>query len=253
MDRITGNHKDIGPARTSADIEQLDDLQIVRAVLAGNDALFEVLIRRYNQRLYRLARGILGDDHEARDVLQEAYVRAYLKLHSFRGPDGFGAWLHVITRNQALAVLRTLQREVPTEGKAMENTSQDDAIGAAANPQKLLENRRLGAALETAIDRLPDRFRAVFVLRAVEGMSVRETAALLELKEQTVKTRFFRARRMLRSRLKHLGNEDALPVYEFAGARCDALTAATMRRILHNPVERTPSQAADRRSPEPGR
>jgi RNA polymerase sigma-70 factor, ECF subfamily len=209
-----------------------DDLTIVARVIAGEVQAFTVLVRRYNQRLFRLARGIVGDEHEALDVLQEAYVRAFSSLGSFRGPDGFAAWLHVIVRNEAFSQLRKRTREQPTEVDAMETIINAGATTDAGTPEHDLHNQRLAGALESAIDQLPAPFRVVFVLRAVEGLSVHETAELLELNEKTVKTRLFRAKRLLRTRLERRFSAAGTQVYEFAGSRCDRLTAAVMERVL---------------------
>ncbi|MAT64988.1 MAG: RNA polymerase subunit sigma [Gammaproteobacteria bacterium] len=218
-------------ASFGAEAESLPDDVVVGQVLAGNVQAFEVLIRRYNQRLYRLARGILSDDQDAREAVQESYVKAYLSLDGFRGPGGFATWLYVITRNQAFSMLRHRQREVPMEMPTMENILDDTSLLDVPDPEEALESERLGKTLQHAIDRLPDAFRIVFVMRMVQGMSVRETAEILDLNEKTVKTRLFRARRMLRERFKGYLQGASAHVYEFAGRRCDALTAAVMARI----------------------
>ena len=210
--------------------EPCDDGSVVARVLAGEVQAFEVLIRRYNQRLYRLARSIVGDDQRALDVVQEAYVSAFTHLATFRGPAGFATWLHVIVRNQAYAMLREQRREASYETAVMEGMQHEDS-DLAPGPEQALSSARLGAMLETAIDRLPSPFRVVFVLRAVEGLSVRETAEVLDLNEKTVKTRYFRAKRLLRERCRRQLQAAGGHVYEFAGARCDALTARVMGRI----------------------
>lgn len=220
-------------ARAHADVvspPQTDE-DLVRAVLAGELRAFELLLRRYNQRLYRFARGLVGNDPDAREVVQEAYVRAYMNLAAFRGPDGFASWLYTITRNQALAVLRRRTREMPTDAEAMEHLLDETAACTESNPQALLERARLTQMLEAAVDGLPAPFRVVFVLRVVEGLSVRETAQVLDLNEKTVKTRLFRARRMLRARFDGYLSATAGQLYEFAGSRCDRLTADVMERI----------------------
>jgi RNA polymerase sigma-70 factor, ECF subfamily len=208
-----------------------DDLGVVHRVLGGDVQAFAILVRRYNQRLFRLARSIVGDDQEAMDVLQESYVRAFTGLGSFNGPVGFPTWLYVIVRNEAFSQLRKRHREVPTEAGTMESIIEGVADSDDAAPDRALQTARLAGLLEAAIDRLPPPFRVVFVLRAIEGMSVRETAEILELNERTVKTRLFRAKRLLRQRLERKLNEAGDQVYEFAGVRCDRLTAAVMARV----------------------
>ncbi len=221
---------DVGPSAESQ-VQDLPDEAVVRRIISGNVQAFEILIRRYNQRLYRLARGILSDDQDARDAVQESYVKAFLGLDGFRGPDGFATWLYVITRNQAFSMLRQRQREMPMEMQTMEHMMDEASLLDTPDPAAALEIERLGITLQTAIDRLPDAFRIVFVLRIVEGMSVSDTAQILGLNEKTVKTRLFRARRMLRKRFKGYLQGASAHVYEFAGRRCDVLTAAVMARV----------------------
>lgn len=230
METAAENH-DPGPADANR-VREPSDEAVVERILSGDAQAFEVLMRRYNQRLYRLARGILGDDQDAREAVQEAYVKAYLALDGLRGAGGFATWLCVITRNQAFSMLRRRQREVPVEMETMEHMLNDAPLVDEPDPAAALESERLGRTLQHAIDRLPDAFRSVFVLRSVEGMSVRETAQVLGLNEKTVKTRQFRARRLLRERFRGYLGGAGTHVYEFAGRRCDALTAAVMARIV---------------------
>ena len=239
------------PRQRSANDITLSDASLRRRVLAGDASAFETIVRRYNQRLYRFARSMLGDDQDARDVLQDAYVRAYLALDSFKGPDGFASWLHVIVRNQALELLRRQQREIATEAGTVERLMNDSGSTEQADPQRMLEGERVAKALEAALDRLPDAFRMVFVLRVVDGMSVRETSQVLDLNEKTVKTRLFRAKRMLREQFRGYLRSAGEHVYEFAGRRCDALTAAVMAALRCMPPTRsasTPSRPNPRRT-----
>ena len=216
---------------------ELPDEAVVRRVLDGDTGLFELLIRRHNQGLYRLARSIVVDDHEARDVVQEAYISAFTRLESFKGPAGFASWLYVITRNQALGVLRR-KRELPTESDSIEQLMQEKSDLSGQDPGGTLERERLGLLLEAAIEKLPDVFRTVFVLRVVQGLSVRETSEVLGLNEETVKTRVFRARRLLRKEFASYMQQAGDRVYEFAGSRCDDLTAGVMARIARIAAER---------------
>ncbi len=227
----TANSHSREVAAVSGDTPAADDIGIVQRVLGGDVQAFAILVRRYNQRLFRLARGIVGDDQEAMDVLQESYVRAFASLGSFNGPDGFPTWLYVIVRNEALSQLRRRRRETPTEADTMESIIEDAADPDDAAPDRALHAERLAGVLESAIDRLPPPFRVVFVLRSIEGMSVRETAEILELNEKTVKTRLFRAKRLLRQHLERKFFAAGDRVYEFAGARCDHLTATVMARV----------------------
>lgn len=219
-----------GAPEDQAKTPELSDEAVVNRILGGDTALFELLIRRHNQGLYRLARSIVKDDHEARDVLQEAYIRAFTRLDSFRGPEGFRTWLYVITRNQALLSIRG-NREQTSEPGSIERIINNTSGDVMRNPEVTLEQERLGKVLESAIERLPEGFRAVFVLRVIQGMSIRDTSEVLHLKEETVKTRLFRARRLLRKEFTSYvpGTRDY--VYEFAGRRCDELAAAVLARI----------------------
>ncbi|HEX2565309.1 MAG TPA: RNA polymerase sigma factor [Burkholderiales bacterium] len=193
---------------------------------------FEALMRRYNRTLFRTARAILRDDAEAEDALQDAYVRIYGALGSFRGESKLSTWLVRIVANEALMRLRKHNRrsnivplyedQEPVVDKL--ETSEEGPERAAARAQV----RRL---LESRIDALPDAFRAVFVLRGLEELSVEETAAALEIPEATVRTRYFRARALLREALSReidLAHEDA---FGFAGERCDRIVRTVLSRL----------------------
>ena len=209
----------------------------MQPALAREPDAFRALMREHNQALFRTARAILRDDAEAEEAVQEAWMQAYKGLENFRGDSKISTWLIRIVANEALGRLRRKRRtakvipmsidDSPDEF-ARDNTP-DETHGAAPEVQALRgEVRRL---IETRIDSLPDQFRAVFVLRAVEELSVEETAAALGIPEATVRTRFFRARSLLResfSREMDLAVENA---FQFLGARCDRITAAVMARI----------------------
>lgn len=223
------------------------DSELVERVLAGDSAAYELVMRRYNRRLFRAARGIVTDDAEAEDVVQEAYLRAYLRLDQFTGPAGFGAWLARITVNEALGRLRRDDRVVFIEDHFKEGRDHDygDTDFARAmtsprpSPEKLAARGELGRVIEKAIDGLPGEFRAVFMLRAVEGMSVAETAVSLGIPPATVKTRFHRARRLLKESLADQVVDQLPGVFEFEGARCDRVVAAVMQRL---PTRLTPDR-----------
>lgn len=206
----------------------LTDEEIVLRVRAGEVALFELLMRRHNPRVYRAARAILHDAGEAEDVMQDAYVRAYEHLGEFEGRARFSTWLTRIAVNEALSRVRRSKRfdslESHTEDSSM---STEDGL----SPEQQASDVEMRSALETAVARLPDDFRSVFVLRAVEGMSGAETAECLGIPEDTVKTRLHRARARLQEMLI-ASIEPALPsVYEFHLTRCDRVVAAVLRRI----------------------
>lgn len=204
------------------------DEELVEKVRAGESALFELLMRRHNQRLYRAARAILRDDAEAEDVMQDAYVRAYEHLAEFEGRARFSTWLTRIAVHEALARARRRGRfdafDAEREEKAM-------STPIASDPEQNASDAEMRSVLETAIGKLPDEFRSVFVLRAVEGMTGAETAECLGIPEETVKTRLFRARARLQQMLLE-SVEPALPaVWEFGAGRCDRVVAAVLVRI----------------------
>lgn len=197
---------------------RLPDAEIIRRVLAGNDAAFEGIMRRYNRLLFRIARGMVGRDDEAQDIVQESYVRAYFRLAQFEGPDGFTSWLSRIVINEALARVRK-------RGLAIDEHRTADELPAANRdrPEEIAMGKDTMAMIESAIDALPRDFRIVFMMRAVEGLSVAETAELLDIKAATVKTRYFRAKAQISKTLTRR-IEDAVPAsFSFDGPRCDGI------------------------------
>jgi RNA polymerase sigma-70 factor (ECF subfamily) len=204
----------------------IPDAEVVGRVLAGDSALFELVMRRYNRLLFRLARGIVRDDDEARDVVQAAYVRAYYHLAQFRGPAGFKAWLARITVNEALGRVRRAPPPVPGDPhvSTLPDLAEDE-------PERAAAGRDLLRILQSAIDRLPGDFRQVFMLRGVEQLSVAETAELLDLNPATVKTRFHRARRMLQQALQSQLDDVVRDTFPLGGLRCDAIVDSVLARI----------------------
>ena len=215
----------------------LSDPDLVERVRAGDAAAFELIMRRHNRRLFRLARSVLRNGAEAEDVVQETYVRAFVKLDDFRGPEGFPAWLARIAYNEALGRVRGWDRVVLLDDYVNDGDGDADArrietmTSRQPDPERLTGNGELRRLLEDAIDALPDDFRAVFVLRAVEGMSVAETAEALAIPPQTVKTRFHRARHRLQEALGARFEALMPAAFEFGGARCDRIVAAVLTRI----------------------
>jgi RNA polymerase sigma-70 factor (ECF subfamily) len=203
---------------------------------------FEQIMRQHNRMLFRTARAILRDDAEAEDALQEAYVQAYHALGSFRGDAKLSTWLARIVANEALMRLRKQTRRaeiMPIQPAAtvhqLEQVSDTDMNNA---PDTSAERKEVRQLLEAQIDALPDAYRTVFMLRAVEELSVEETAAVLEIPPATVRTRFFRARSLLREALAQkidLACEDA---FSFAGERCDRIVANVLARL--NSSKETP-------------
>src|SRR5215470_11201315 len=169
------------------------DEDIVERILGGETALFELLMRRYNRRLYRVVRGIMKDDAEAEDVTQDAYVRAFEHLDQFAGRARFSTWLTRIAVHEASARRRRRGRQIDIED------AMPTLPSAAAGPEQRAADRELGQVLKAAVDALPEVYGSVFMLREVEGLSTTETAACLEIPAQTVKTRLHRARALLRN------------------------------------------------------
>lgn len=207
------------------------------AALRQRDAgAFERLMRRYNRLLFRAARGIVGDDAEAQDVVQETYLRAFSGLDAFRGEASLGTWLTRIAINQALGQQRKLGRLVLWDQEAsMEDSDMPFQTGAeterAASPEEEASRGELRRQLTQAIDGLPPIYRSVFMLRAVEGLDVEHTAAALSVSGDVVKTRFLRARAMLRAALQTDPVPIAPSVHGFDGQRCDGMVGNVLARL----------------------
>jgi len=207
----------------------LTDEEIVARVRAGETQLFELIMRRHNQRIYRAARAVLRDDGEAEDVMQDAYVRAYAHLHDFEGRARFSTWLTRIAVHEALARLRRGRRLEPIEAQTQETQSMPTA--PRFSPEQQASDGEMRIVLEKAIDGLSDEFRAVFVLRTIEEMTGAETAECLGIPEETVKTRLFRARARLQETLLAALEPAAPRAYEFHLSRCDRVVAVVLSRL----------------------
>jgi RNA polymerase sigma-70 factor (ECF subfamily) len=186
-------------------------------------------MRRHNQRIYRAARAILRDDGEAEDVMQDAYVRAYAHLHEFEGRARFSTWLTRIAVHEALARLRRGRRLQPIDEQNQE--TQTMLTAPRFSPEEHASDAETRTVLEKAIDALPDEFRSVFLLRAVEEMTGAETAECLGIPEETVKTRMFRARARLQETVLAALEPTAPRTYEFHLSRCDRVVAAVLARL----------------------
>jgi len=222
------------PATHGAQTEPAaDDLSLARRVGAGDRASFEILMRRYNRRLYRLARSAMGDDAEAEDALQEAYLSAYRSIGQFRGDSTLATWLSRLVLNECLGRLRKSARRqnvipmLPMPIDTMDTTPGDDSDV----PDKALLRVQMRALIERKLDELPQDFRTVFVLRAVEDLSVEETAACLGIAEATVRSRHFRARGLLRESLAREIDVAERDLFDFGGAHCDRVVAAVTLRL----------------------
>ena len=210
------------------------DAELVRRALAREEAAVRAIMQSNNRRLFRLARGILRNNSEAEDVVQETYVRAFTHLEQFRGDSSLSTWLSRIAMNEALGRLR---RQRP----AVEWTSQPSGapeaeiiqfpLSSADDPEKSMAQRQIQQVVEHAVDELPEAFRLVFIARVIEGMNIEETADTLGLKPETVKTRLHRARTMLRDNVERKIGPVVMDAFPFAGKRCERLTEAVLKRL----------------------
>lgn len=206
----------------------LADEELVARVRSGDEASFGLLMRRHNQRLYRLARAVVRDAREAEDIVQESYVRAFTHLERFEGRASFATWVSRIALHEALARMRRVRRFAALEEEV--NLSDLPAV-RSPGPEEQAANRELSAALAAAVDGLPESHRAVFVLREVEGLSTAETAVILGLSEPNVKVRLHRARAALRLDLERRLGGEVPRLWSFAGERCDRLVAGVLARL----------------------
>ena len=215
--------------------EGLNDKDLVRLARERDEAAVRAITSRYNRRLFRIARSILRNDAEAEDVVQETYVRAFTGLDLFRGDAAFGTWITRIAMNEALGRLRRRRPTVDWETYGANRNEAEiinfPASAASIDPEKTMAQSEVRAVLEHAIDELPDAFRAVFVTRIVEGMSVEETADLFGLQPETVKTRLHRARVLLRAELDRQLGPALTSTFPFGGRRCERMTEMVVRRI----------------------
>jgi RNA polymerase sigma-70 factor, ECF subfamily len=209
--------------------EQPDE-DVIRQVLDGNTAMFELLMRRYNERVYRAARAIVRDEQEAEDVMQQAYVDAFTHLRQFNGAARFSTWLTRIAVNESLARVRRRGR-YETFDDELSNVEPFVSPNVPENPERQAFTGELHGLLEWAIDTLPDGMREVFVLREVEGLSTSQTAESLDVSEDVVKTRLSRGRAALRRVLLARTGATAPDAFRFYRPRCDRVVAQVLARI----------------------
>jgi len=214
------------------------EAELVARARARDEAAFRTIMQSNNRRLYRLARGILRNDSEAEDVVQDTYVRAFTHLDQFRGDSSLSSWLCRIAMNEALGRLR---RQRPAAEWLSRTQGAPEAeiipfpLSSADDPEKTMAQREIRTVVEHAIDELPEAFRLVLIARLVEGMSVEETAELLALRPETVKTRLHRARALLRDNVERKIGPVVMEAFPFAGRRCERLTQAVLKRIAASP------------------
>jgi RNA polymerase sigma-70 factor (ECF subfamily) len=224
------------PLATPEPLVADDDTAVARRIAGGDVAAFERLMRLHNRRLFRLARATLRDDAEAEDALQEAYLAAHRAMPGFRGESSLSTWLSRLVTNECLARLRKRARRENIFPIGSLDAGDSEEAGMTdmqetASPPSMLVRAQMRALLERKLDALPLAFRGVFVLRAVEEMSVEETAQCLGIPEATVRTRYFRARSLLRESLAQEIDLAERDLFEFGGLHCDRIVAAVLARL----------------------
>ena len=209
----------------------LDDTAIVRRILQGEKAMFEILMRRHNQKLYRVIRGYLREEEDVADAMQDTYLKVFARLDQFRGEAAFSTWLIRIGINEAL--LRLKRNKVRSLHSSESDISSDQIIqltdGAQMNPEKLVIRQEAKKLLEQAVDELPQKYKTIYILKEIEGMDNGEIAQCLGLTESNVKVRIHRSRALIKESLLELAKD--AQVFEFGNHRCDALVQFVMQRI----------------------
>jgi RNA polymerase sigma-70 factor, ECF subfamily len=215
----------------------LSDEDLVTLARKHDESAVRALVKRHNRRLFRVARGVVRDDNEAEDIVQETYVRAFTKLDGFRGDSAFSTWLTRIALNEAYGRLR---RKRPTvDVSAIENADHTDGgqvimfplSPAQPGPEAEAGRDQVRQILERAVDQLPEPFRMVFILRDVEGLDTEAAAALLAIKPETVKTRLFRARRLMRAEMEKALSPNFSEMFPFGGERCARMADRLIERL----------------------
>jgi RNA polymerase sigma-70 factor (ECF subfamily) len=215
---------------TSASSAALTDAQLIAAVCAGDTGLFEELMRRYNQRVYRVARAIVKDEAEAEDVMQQAYLNAFTHLRQFEDRARFSTWLTRIVIHEALG-RRRKARPIDETVNESEGEEMSEIESTGPSPERQAYASELKRLVEQSVDTLPDTYRAVFMLRDVEGLSTAETAEGLDLGEEAVKTRLHRARAILRRELFARAGATTAGAFTFGLSRCDAIVKRVFAEI----------------------
>lgn len=216
--------------------EGVADSRLVALSIKGDAGAFETIMRRNNRLLFRIARGILGNDADAEDAVQECYVKAYQHLSGFEGRSKLSTWLSRMVANESLGQLRRRGKTVsesqePSGGRLHQDNVVNLYGNANPGPDEQLSRRQLKALIEQAIDCLPEKFRTVFLLREVEGMSVNDIAAALDIPESTVKTRNFRARKLLRADIEERMEPALRDAFLFLGDRCDRMVHRVLEKL----------------------
>lgn len=214
------------------DLQQIPDEVAVKRILAGEKELFELLLRRYNQKLYRVIRSYLRQSNDIEDAMQEAYLKAFHKLDQFRGDANFSTWLIRIGINEAL---QRIKKDAKVKSLHDQNADvmSDDIIQLPdpkdMNPEKLAIGKEVKTLIEHAIDELPEKYRVIYVLKEIQGMETEEVCACLDINESNAKVRLHRARHLMKESLLRLSADSE--IFEFGSSRCDALVRRVMMRV----------------------
>ena len=228
---------DTFPSDGAASTAALPDEEIVRRVRAGDSAVFEILMRRHNQRVYRVVRAVVKDEADVEDVMQQAYINAFTHLHQFEDRSQFSTWLIRIALHEAFGRRRKMQRAETTTPRIRSGVEDDrgefmDTLTSSeADPERQAYAQELHRALEAAVDTLPETYRTVFMLRDIEGLSTSETGQGLGLGDEAVKTRLHRARVMIRRAVTVRIGEVAAGAFQFHAPRCDRVVSAVLARV----------------------
>ncbi len=222
--------------KVRADYAGMEEAQLVALARAGDREAFRAIMQRGNQRLFRIARGLVRDDSEAEDVVQETYVRAFTNLESFRGEASIFTWLTRIAINEANGRLRKRRQNVGLEAVEAAQSRGAHVImfpqaDTSSTPELDVARTQVRRLLESTIDDLPEDFRVVFIMRDVEDCSIAETAAALGIREETVKTRLHRARRLLRAAISERLASSVSEAFMFMGARCERMSENVLARL----------------------
>jgi len=223
-------------ATRSVDLAALKDAELAQLACQRDGGAFRTIMQRHNRRLYRVARSVMRNDSEAEDVVQEAYVRAFANLATFRGESSLATWLSRIALNEALGRLRgrrpsadltEIESRPPAQGQIIPFPNASPQL----DPERTMAQREIQLIVERAIDELPELFRTVLVARVIEEMSVEETADLLGIRPETVKTRLHRARGLLKEALERRVGSVLNDAFPFEGQRCERMTSTVLRRL----------------------
>jgi RNA polymerase sigma factor (sigma-70 family) len=213
------------------EFDQLPDGALVKRILTGEKALFELLLRRHNQRLYRVIRSYLRESQDIEDTMQDAYLKAFYKLDQFRGDSGFSTWLIRIGINEALQRIKKNKvkslQEFSSDSDSMEHLQLTDPRNM--NPEKIAIGKEMKNLIENAIDSLPEKYRVIYVLKEVQGMETSEVCVCLGITESNAKVRIHRAKILMKESLLQLSSD--AQIFEFGNTRCDGLVIKVMQKI----------------------